>query len=232
MDFLSATVQKTASMDISIIITLAASLVGGMAVLLAYTLQNRNRTPDAPLRQVIPVLSLLMTVMMQTAGKIEIVTFFGIFGVLSIIRFRSVLTDQRGITFILFAAIMGVLIGIQSYLIAAVSYLMIAVTLFIVDQIGSRDNAVVLSVRLPSDKPEMKDLIISFLKQKGLVIRTVKLTASYLVSTKTNVLSDNIKLHIEARFPDETKYHQFCSDYISFLKEADIEGDFRPAGEN
>lgn len=210
--------------ELNIALTLALSLTAGLAVLLAYSLQNRNRAPEASLKHVIPVLTLLMSVMMQTSDKIEVFTFFGIFGILSIVRFRSVLTDQRGITFILFSAIMGVLIGIEAWFVALISFFMITLTLQIVNRFTRSSHTAYILVNLPSCKPESKDTVLTFLTQQGIYIHTTSLKANYQTN-KSGELVDTASLKVIIEAPNNEA--QFCADLIQFLKQAGFSGEYR-----
>lgn len=114
----------------SIINILFAALIGFLIIGI-YVLTTDKGKKDFSLIQSIPVLAMLMAVIMKIDGS-KAVMFFGIFGILSIVRFRSELTDQKGITFILFSIIMGLLAGIGNYFLAVISFLIIAVVIFIV----------------------------------------------------------------------------------------------------
>ncbi len=209
--------------ELKIALTLALSLLAGLAVLLTYSLQNRDRAPEAPLRHVIPVLSVLMSVMMQTSNKIEVFTFFGIFGILSIVRFRSVLTDQRGITFILFSAIMGVLIGIEAWYVALIAFFMITIALQIVNRFTRSSEAAYIVVRLPSGKPETQDTVLAFLTRRGIHRHTTSIKANYQTN-KNGVLVDTVSLRVIMEAPSNEA--QFCAELIEFLKENNLEGEY------
>jgi hypothetical protein len=105
-------------------INILVAAATGFLVLAVYLASSGKERRDRNLYMVIPVLCVLMAVMMRITGP-QVISFFGVFGILSIIRFRSDITDQRGITFILFAVIEGVIIGANDYLIAFLAWVVV-----------------------------------------------------------------------------------------------------------
>ena len=99
---------------------LTAAFMGFMVLTIYLSSSGRDKR-DRNLYLVIPVLTVLMAVIMRISGP-QVISFFGIFGIMSVIRFRSDITDQKGITFILFAVIEGVIIGVNEYLLAVLAW--------------------------------------------------------------------------------------------------------------
>ena len=91
-------------MSLTAIIAILISVLFGFAIFGIYYYSSQKAKRDLGMCQVIPSLSLLMTILIRMQGG-HVAVFFGIFGVLSIVRFRSELTDEKGITFILFGLI-------------------------------------------------------------------------------------------------------------------------------
>lgn len=115
------------------------SAIFGCLILFVYVKTHQKSKIDNSLTTTIPILTILMTVLMRMQGG-HIAVFFGIFGILSIVRFRSSLTEQKDITFILFAIITGVLIGISNYLLALLAFVIITIVIVIINHIFSRTN--------------------------------------------------------------------------------------------
>ena len=110
---------------LSAAINILFAAIIGFLIIGVYILTTDKGKKDLPLVQSIPVLSILMSVIMRIDGS-RAAIFFGIFGILSIVRFRSELTDQKGITFILFSIIMGLLSGMGNFILAGVSFVIIS----------------------------------------------------------------------------------------------------------
>ena len=117
--------------SIGSIFNILLAAIFGFLILLIYHLITDRSTKDNSLSLTLPLLTILMTVIMRMQGG-RVAIFFGIFGILSIVRFRSEITDQKGITFILFSIIVGLLIGIGNYILTFMAYIIITGVLFII----------------------------------------------------------------------------------------------------
>lgn len=121
----------TQFMSLSSLINIIFAALIGFLIIGIYVMTSDRGRRDFSLIQSVPVLSMLMAVIMRIDSS-RAVMFFGIFGILSIVRFRSELTDQKGITFILFSIIMGLLAGIGQFLLAIISFFIIGFVIFII----------------------------------------------------------------------------------------------------
>ncbi|MCK4799245.1 MAG: DUF4956 domain-containing protein [Spirochaetes bacterium] len=145
----------------------------------------------------IPLLAILMTVLMRMRGG-HIAVFFGIFGVLSIVRFRSSLTNQKDITFILFSIITGVLIGIGNYLLALITFIIIIIVIiiinFIINKTNKKQNASLFV--LSSDKPFniLQSEIESFLLSNNFNFQLNNIYGKFDVNEKKNIYKDEKNL--------------------------------------
>jgi purine-cytosine permease-like protein len=129
-------------------INILAAAATGFLVLVVYLVSSGRERRDRNLYMVIPVLCVLMAVMMRVTGP-QVISFFGVFGILSIIRFRSDITDQRGITFILFAVIEGVIVGVNDYLLAILSWIVVGGAILIGRYFFNRRSSYRLVVTFP-----------------------------------------------------------------------------------
>lgn len=118
-------------MNLSSLINIIFAALIGFLIIGVYSMTSDRGRRDFSLIQSVPVLSMLMAVIMRIDSN-RAVMFFGIFGILSIVRFRSELTDQKGITFILFSIIMGLLAGIGQFLLAIISFFIIGFVILII----------------------------------------------------------------------------------------------------
>lgn len=120
--------------------------VMGYLVVVIYFFSSSRSVRDKNLPIVIPVLSILMAVIMRIQGA-QAVLFFGIFGILSVIRFRSDLTDQKGITFILFAVIEGLLIGVNAYLMGILAWIVVGGAILLAKRIFNSKIVIQLTIK-------------------------------------------------------------------------------------
>jgi hypothetical protein len=196
----------------------------GFLVLVVYLISSGRERRDRNLYMVIPVLCVLMAVMMRITGP-QVISFFGVFGILSVIRFRSDITDQRGITFILFAVIEGVIVGANDYLLAILSWVVVGGAILVGRYLFNRRSIyrLVITFQGMIGPAERKDPVDWF---EGHEVQ-----ASYTGFKTENSRSD--KGHWESKtkaeyalFPkDENKLIELISEYAAKMqaKGAEIE---------
>lgn len=143
-----------------------ASLIGFL-ILLTYIKTAGKDLRDRNIFPVIPILTILMAVIMRIEGA-QILLFFGIFGILSIVRFRSEITDQKGISFILFAVIEGVLIGVNNYLLAFSAFVLVTLSITIANSAFPHRSRFDLSIKIDKFPSELKTEIESLFKEFSL----------------------------------------------------------------
>jgi hypothetical protein len=165
----------------------------GFLVLLVYLFASEKENRDKNLFMVIPVLSILMAVMMRIESP-QIVVFFGIFGVLSVIRFRSDLTDQKGITFILFGLIEGVLVGVNAYLLALLAWMVVGGAILLSRRIFSGRLTFRLVLKAARIDPELRKGVEGWLGDHGLHPRFVNDLVSTDFQAKAGVWEARTKL--------------------------------------
>lgn len=172
----------------------------GFLVLLVYLASSHKDDRDRNLFTVIPVLAILMAVMMRIEGP-QMVVFFGIFGILSIIRFRSDLTDQKGITFILFAVIEGVLTGINAYLLALLAWLVVGGAILLSRRLFQERFIFRLLVKTPKVDNDARREVELWLKARNLNYRFAGCSTSSEQNAKIGAWDDRLKLEFFV-FPD------------------------------
>jgi uncharacterized membrane protein len=154
-------------MSLSSLFNIVLAGAMGFLVLLVYFIASGKENRDKNLFMVIPVLSILMAVMMRIESP-QIVVFFGIFGILSVVRFRSDITDQKGITFILFALIEGVLVGVNGYLLALLGWMVVGGAILLARRIFIGRLSFRLVLRSAQIRPELRETVETWLKAQGL----------------------------------------------------------------
>lgn len=202
MSFLKTNGQPMATaFGIGTLTTLAISFTFGLAILAVYVVSNRYKKLDDSLIEVIPMLTVLMSVMMQIDSSVQAVTFFGIFGVLSIVRFRSALTDQKGLTFILFAVIVGILVGTRQFALSGLAFVSLSGMVLIVPHVLPARHFFLLQCSFSDNHAERKLLLEQFISDQGLRYKVVKAhaRASIRHSGKTRV--PVMQLEVEIRRP-------------------------------
>ena len=91
--------------------------------------------------QSLVLMTLIVALVMQVIGS-SIVTAFGLFGALAMIRFRNVLKDTRDAAFVFFALVLGLAVGSQRHSAAVVgaAFLILVVLYLHATSFGSRGH--------------------------------------------------------------------------------------------
>ena len=98
-------------------IRLAGSLLGGFAVAFVYRLTRRD-DGSSHLPATLVLLTILIAAVTQVIGN-NAARAFSLVGVLSIVRFRTVVRDTRDTAFVIFAVVVGMAVGAGSMVVAA-----------------------------------------------------------------------------------------------------------------
>lgn len=157
--------QQSLNSPLQLIIFLPFSALLGFLVAYAYTKTHRGITFSQDFAVTLILLTVITTfIMFFIRDSLEVA--IGLFGVFSIIRFRTAVKNSRDITFVLFALGSGMAIGVGSVLIGYIGFIFIAIVLYIVSKIDLRSGNktdYILNFKLDSDK-ESSDEINKYLK--------------------------------------------------------------------
>jgi hypothetical protein len=131
-------------------LVVAAAL--GVAVAAIYFLtQRKRRTETASLVATIVLLTILLAMVTLVIGE-NLARAFGLAGVLSIVRFRTVVDDTRDTAFVIYAVVVGMAVGSELEMLAWVSLPVVGVTAWLLSlwahNPGSGRGDATLSVRL------------------------------------------------------------------------------------
>lgn len=88
------------------LIALATSVIMGIALSIAYTLLNKNRSTTKSFGITLVVLPAIITIIVALVGN-NVARAFSIAGIFSIIRFRSMQQDPKELAFVLLAMAIG-----------------------------------------------------------------------------------------------------------------------------
>ncbi len=179
-------------LSLASIVNLLISAIFGILILLVYLKTNKNVKKNKIFIISIPVVTILMTMLMKMHGGSAIV-FFGIFGVLSIIRFRSA-TPQSDISFILFSVIIGVLIGIGDYVLVILGFLVITAIIVLINFIFNKtfDNYALIIFKSGLIMNEFQMIIEQFLNSQNIKFKLSRLEAK----TEVNDNGENIDKNV------------------------------------
>lgn len=200
------------------------SAVLGMLILIVYLYSYKYEKINRSFILTIPIISILMTVLMRMKGT-EAVVFFGIFGVLSIVRFRSS-TEQRDIPFILFAVINGVLVGTKNFILAGLAFLIILVVIGIIAIINKfkvERVRFLLTISSNNNLNELHKTVITYFKENKIKFTINGINQSIDKETKFN------KNKIECTVVDNALSNFFISmDKLrEFSKQNNFEFEFK-----
>lgn len=115
-----------------VIASLALAFFLGLLVSGVYRLTNRNRPLNPSLMLTFIILSMIIALVMMVIGN-SIARAFSLVGALSIIRFRTVVKDNRDIAYVFFALAAGMASGVGNYILAATGVGFIALMLLLLD---------------------------------------------------------------------------------------------------
>lgn len=204
-------------MSLSAFVNILYACFMGFLVLAVYRLSSSHSMRDRNLTLIIPVLTVLMAVIMRIEGA-QAVIFFGIFGILSIVRFRSNLTDQRGITFILFAVIEGLLAGINAYLMALIAWVAVTATILLARKLFNSRLVVRLSVRTEDFPDEARTALEGWFGSKGL--ETVFLSSSMASDGREKAAGKPLKVTLEYELlpRSDRELHEVLRDFNDFTR--------------
>lgn len=199
----------------------------GFLVLAVYLASSGRERRDKNLYMVIPVLSALMAVMMRVDGS-QAVSFLGIFGILSVVRFRSDITDQKGITFILFAVIEGVIVGVNAYLLALLAWAVVGAAILTGRYLFGRRRSYRLVLRYPRERhgsagPEA----LAWLGARGIPSTFTGFSASVEYSEKSKSWEERYKAEFMLFPKDEASMLGSLPEYLDEMKGMGIEAELK-----
>lgn len=212
-------------MSLSSIVTILVAGAFGFLVLWVYQQASAHENRDRILFTVIPVLTILMAVIMRIEG-VQIVLFFGIFGILSIVRFRSEITDQKGITFILFAVILGVLVGVGNYVLAFFAWALVTAAILLARRIFRDRTTYQLTVKIGIPLPEGRRILESWLAAHGLEHRFGSFATVTSRGAKTGEWEKTLRLEYRI-LPGSTDLTVLEQDLAGHLRAQGFEMDLR-----
>lgn len=164
-----------------ILLNILLAFILGILVALVYRYTNRGKAISASFLHTLVILSMVVALVMMVIGN-SIARAFGLVGALSIIRFRTVVKDNRDIAFVFLALAAGMAAGIGNYPIAIYGAGLILLLLLALDfvRFGASRNGIYLLrfQRIPEDNE--RDDVQGVLKRltanyTHLAVKTVKM---------------------------------------------------------
>ncbi len=104
----------------------------GMLIVVVYRMTNRHRASSVSFLLTLVILSMVVGLVMMVIGN-SIARAFSLVGALSIIRFRTVVKDNRDIAFVFFALAAGMAAGVSAYVLALFGVGTILLMLLLID---------------------------------------------------------------------------------------------------
>ncbi|MDP8206862.1 MAG: DUF4956 domain-containing protein [Candidatus Electryonea clarkiae] len=192
----------------TILVNLTVAFVVGFGIAMVYRLTNRQRVISRSFQLTIVILAMVVALVMMVIGN-SVARAFSLVGALSIIRFRTVVKDNRDIAYIFFGLAGGMAAGVGAYQLAIFGVALIAffiMTLDFIDFGKSRKGIYLLRFRIePTDADEAGYLEIFdkyFSSYKRLTLKSVKMghfiEHSFLVRLKRNINEQDIIADISA----------------------------------
>jgi hypothetical protein len=214
-------------MSFSAFVNILLASAMGFMILAVYLASSPRERRDGNLSTVIPLLCVLMAVVMRIEGT-QVLSFFGIFGILSVVRFRSDITDQKGITFILFAVIEGVIIGVNAYLLSLLAWIVVSGAILLGRYLLGGKTSYRLVARLPKgDGAAQRAEILAWLDARGVSASLSGFSAASEYSAKGERWDDEYKAEF-ALFPkDEGAFIPAIPEFIEAMRSKGIQVDLK-----
>ncbi len=180
-----------------VVLNLILAFILGLTVTMVYRLTNRHRAVNQSLLLTLIILSMVVALVMMVIGN-SIARAFSLVGALSIIRFRTVVKDNRDIAYVFFALVAGMAAGVGNYPIAVFGVATISLILLLLDytQFGIARKGIYLLrfqvVPTDADEASYQEIFKRMLSSHSrLAVKTVRMGQfvehSYLVRLKKNV---------------------------------------------
>lgn len=209
-------------MSFSAFFNILLASVMGFLVLSIYLASSGRANRDKNLYLVIPLLSVLMAVMMRIDGP-QAISFFGIFGIMSIIRFRSDITDQKGITFILFSVIEGVIVGVNAYLLAFLAWIVVSGAILIGRYLFGNRVSYRLVLRYPGQLPAgAREDIPAWFKARDIAASLTGLNLSSELSGKSRLWEEDAKAEFVLFPKSEASLLDLMPSFMDAMRERGI----------
>jgi uncharacterized membrane protein YhiD involved in acid resistance len=191
-----------------IVINLLVACVLGMLIVGVYRMTNRHRATNASFILAMVIMAMVVALVMMVIGN-SIARAFSLVGALSIIRFRTVVKDNRDIAFIFFSLAAGMAAGTGSYLLSIFGTGTILVLLLILDfaRFGQTPSGLYLLrfqfFTSDTDSSTFAPIFDELLKHKRRVsIKTVRMGQfvehTYLVRLKTDITEETLLRRLSA----------------------------------
>lgn len=203
MNFLNNFAPAAATTSsVEVVANLILAFILGIAVASVYRLTNRNRALNQSFLMTMVILSMVVALVMMVIGN-SVARAFSLVGALSIIRFRTVVKDNRDIAYVFFALAAGMAAGVGNYPIALFGVGIILLLLLILDFIkfgvATRDLYLLRLQTIPTDITESTFMPIFdevFKSYSRLSTKTVRMGQfieySFLVRVKSGFNDEQI----------------------------------------
>lgn len=191
-----------------ILFNLVLAFVLGVLVAFIYRLTNRHKAMNISFITTLIMLSMVVGLVMMVIGN-SIARAFSLVGALSIIRFRTVVKDNRDIAFVFFALAAGMAAGIGNYRIALYGVGIILIMILLLDfvQFGANPKGIYLLrfqlIPTDFDNESLKQVFERLLSSYNrLSVKTVKMGQyiehSYNIRMKKGVNEQSLISHLSA----------------------------------
>lgn len=195
MDFFQSAAAPLQQISASeVILNLLLAFILGMSVAIVYRITNRNKAISMSFISTLIIMAMVVALVMMVIGN-SIARAFSLVGALSIIRFRTVVKDNRDIAFVFFALTAGMAAGVGNYQIALYGVGVIIFLILMLDliQFGTVGRGVYLLrlqiMPVDGDESRIDAIFNEYLSmRKSLAVKTVRMgqyiEKSYLVRIK------------------------------------------------
>ena len=192
----------------AVVLNLILAFVLGVLIAFVHRFTNRQKAVNPSFLVTLVILAMVVGLVMMVIGN-SIARAFSLVGALSIIRFRTVVKDNRDIAFVFFALAAGMAAGIGNYRIALSGVGIILLLILLLDfvQFGKADRGSFLLrfqlIPADMDDDRIKQVLEHLLKSyQQLSIKTVRMGQfvehAYLVQLKKGIREQTLISHLSS----------------------------------
>lgn len=184
-----------------ILLNIGLAFVLALLIVAIYRLTNRSQPVSTSFVLTLVILSMVVAMVMMIIGN-SIARAFSLVGALSIIRFRTVVKDNRDIAFVFYSLASGMACGVGNYPLAIYGTSLIGLLLLLLDYIRfgmSRRGTYILRCQVvPQDArfDQIEQVMSRFLATyRQLSVKTIRM-GEYVQYTYTVRMRDESQLQI------------------------------------
>lgn len=168
-DLLTSVLEQSGTLSPEAIVLhiISAALIA-IAIYISYWYTHVGTAYSKKFNVSLITLTILTATVMTVIGN-NVALSLGMVGALSIVRFRTAIKDSRDTTYIFWAIIVGICLGVGDYLVAGVGSAVVFVVLLFMGRVRN-ENRILLIIRASRSKEiEIEGIVFEYFNKKALM---------------------------------------------------------------